>query len=172
MVDPTLLEALRTQLPLAGLSPEAISALAEIAARRALAGGDVLFREGDPAEFLFVVASGALLVKKRSEDGVEMEMREMVPGEIGGLTSMYVDKTRSATLLAEGPAEVITFPRAAFQAALAGHPALSRALLAHPSGPLERIRAMPCAPAISPNPPLVCRGAPPAISHSAADRSA
>lgn len=60
-----------------------------------------------------------------------MEMREMVPGEIGGLTSMYVDKTRSATLLAEGPAEVITFPRAAFQAALAGHPALSRALLAH-----------------------------------------
>jgi D-lactate dehydrogenase len=131
MIDPSLLEALRAQLPLAGLSPEALSALAEIAARRALASGDFLFREGDPAEFFFVVEAGALRVEKRSEDGVETAMREMGPGEIGGLTSMYVDKTRSATLIAEGATTVITFPRAAFHAALAEHPALSRALLAH-----------------------------------------
>ena len=126
----SIADALRAEIFAADPSPEALSALAEIAVRRALEGGDYLFREGDRAEFLFVVEAGSLLVKKRTDDGREMEMREMGPGEIGGLTSMYVDKTRSATLIARGATTVITFPRAAFHAVLAEHPALSRALLA------------------------------------------
>lgn len=131
MLESTLASALRARLPLEEIPPAALSALASIGASRCLQEGEILFREGDPADFLFVVEAGALVVKKRSEDGPEVTLRELVPGEIGGLTSMYVEKTRSATLQARGPAEVITFPRAAFQEALAAHPALARALLAH-----------------------------------------
>jgi len=126
----SIVEALRAELFPADLPSEALSALGQIAALRELGDGDCLFREGDRAEFLFVIEAGSLLVKKRTEDEQEMEMRDMGPGEIGGLTSMYVDKTRSATLIARGPAKVITFPRAAFHSVLAEHPALSRALLA------------------------------------------
>lgn len=131
MPDTSLLASLRTRLPLEEIPSAALAALASIGAGRSLVDGEHLFREGDPAGFLFVVEAGSLVVKKRSEDGPEVALRELGPGEIGGLTSMYVEKTRSATLQARGPTRVITFPRAAFLSALAEHPELARALLAH-----------------------------------------
>lgn len=131
MDDGTIEDALRARLPLDDIPAEALSALAASGRTRALADGEYLFHEGDPADFLFVVLAGALVVRKRSEDGPEITLRELGPGEIGGLTSMYVEKTRSATLRARGAAEVVTFPRAAFQGALARYPELARALLAH-----------------------------------------
>lgn len=123
--------ALRARLPLDDIPNAALSALAASGRGRSLADGEFLFHEGDPAGFLFLVLAGSLVVKKRSEDGPEVALREMGPGELGGLTSMYVEKTRSATLRARGAAEVVTFQREAFHAALAHHPELARALLAH-----------------------------------------
>lgn len=131
MPESSTLAALRARLPLEEIPSAALAALAASGAQRSLADGEYLFREGDPAEFLFVVEAGALLVKKRSEDGPEIALRELSPGELGGLTSMYVEKTRSATLQARGPTSVIRFPRAAFHAVLAQHPELAQALLAH-----------------------------------------
>lgn len=131
MLESTIADALRVQLPLGEIPSGALGALASIAARRSLAAGEYLFREGDPAQFLFVVEAGALVARKRSEDGPEITLRELGPGEIGGLTSMYVEKTRSATLQAREPVTVITFPRAALLAVLDEHPAIARALLAH-----------------------------------------
>lgn len=131
MHETSLLDALRDRLSLDRLPPETLAALAAIGERRALAPGDLLFQEGDPAGFLFVVEEGALLAKKRSDDGPEVVLRELGPGEIGGLTSMHVQKTRSATLRATVPTTVITFPRDAFHAVMTGHPALAQALLAH-----------------------------------------
>ena len=134
----SLLDALRDRLSLDRLPPDTLAALAAIAERRALAPGDFLFHEGDPAGFLFVVEEGALLAQKRSEDGPVVVLRELGPGEIGGLTSMYVEKTRSATLRATTPTTVITLPRDAFHRAMAAHPDLAQALLAHLA---EKVRA-------------------------------
>jgi len=136
MHDRTLLDALRARLPLVGpssatLDGATLDALAAIAERRSLTAGEFLFREGDPAGFLFVVESGGLEVRKRGDDGTEVIVRELGPGELGGLTSMYVEKTRSATLRATGPATVITLPRAAFLDVVGAHPGLSHALLSH-----------------------------------------
>jgi CRP-like cAMP-binding protein len=104
MLESTIAFALRARLPLEEIPPAALAALASIGQSRSLAPGEHLFHEGDPAEFLFVVEEGALVATKRSEDGAEVELRELGSGEIGGLTSMYVEKTRSATLQARaGP---------------------------------------------------------------------
>ncbi len=131
MQESTAVDTLSAQLDLPDLSPDLRSALAAIAERRSLAAGDFLFHEGDPAQFLFIVETGVLEARKRSEDGPEVVLRGLGPGDIGGLTSMVVDKARSATLQALGPASVVIFPRVAFLAVSAEHPRIARALLAH-----------------------------------------
>ncbi|MEZ4293488.1 MAG: NAD(P)-dependent oxidoreductase [Polyangiaceae bacterium] len=131
MEEAELLGVLRRGLSAEELPREAAAALAAGSSRRALSDGEALFREGEPASFLFFVESGALSVRKRSEDGPEVELREMGAGEVGGVTSMFVDKARSATLIARGPSAVIAISRDALRAALARHASLSGALLAH-----------------------------------------
>lgn len=54
---------------LAGLQPETSSAFAAACERRQLGHGDILFREGEPGQFMFVVERGALDVLKQGPDG-------------------------------------------------------------------------------------------------------
>ncbi len=114
----------------AGLESTILDAVAEAAERRELGAGEALFREGEPADSMFVVERGALEVRSAGRGGAEVVLREMGPGEVGGLTSMAVAKVRSATLVARSPAAVLTVSRQRFLALLDAHPPLVRALIA------------------------------------------
>ena len=115
---------------LAGLEPETASAFAAACERRQLGHGEVLFREGEPGQFMFVVERGALDVLKQGPDGSTTLLRVMLPGDAGGLTSMTVAKTRSATLRSRGPSAVLIVPRERFIELLEQRPDLGRGLLA------------------------------------------
>jgi D-lactate dehydrogenase len=114
------------------MSDDDLLALLRAAGRRiALADGTCLFREGDAADFVFFVDSGALLVRKRSEDGPEVVLRELGPGDLGGLTSLLAPRPRSATLVARGTSSVVAVSHAVMTERLATDPKLARLLLAH-----------------------------------------
>jgi D-lactate dehydrogenase len=115
---------------LSGVAPETIRRFAAAAERRELADGEYLFREGDAAEFMFVVELGSLEVIKDRPDGGSTRLRIMLPGESGGLTSMVQEKTRSATLRASGPATVVSVPRERFVEMLDELPDLRHGLIA------------------------------------------
>jgi D-lactate dehydrogenase len=117
--------------PLTGLSSATVETLGRGAQQVTVQAGRYLFREGDPANFLFIVKRGAFEVRKRSDDGTELTVREMAAGEVGGLTSMHLEKTRSATLHALTECVVAVIPREVFLQALRSHPDLSQALFAH-----------------------------------------
>ncbi|HSO22865.1 MAG TPA: D-lactate dehydrogenase family protein [Chondromyces sp.] len=131
MTEQTLEEFLSSGAGLlAGLPPEVVRQFAKEVERRHLAHGELLFREGEPGRFMFIVERGALEVLKGPEEGRASLLRVMLPGEAGGLTSMAVAKTRSATLRARGPASVLTVPRERFLILLDELPDLRRGLLA------------------------------------------
>lgn len=125
-----LASVLRGAAPFRDLSESILERLAAVASWRDVAPGEVVFREDDPGDSLFVVASGLLEVSRRNPAGVDVPLRRLGPGEVGGTTSMTVAKTRSATLRALGASRLVTVDREGFRSALDDEPELARSLIA------------------------------------------
>ena len=123
--------SLREIEPFARCDPETLDRLERCARRRALSEGEVLFEEGHPGEFVFVVEEGRLSIRKASDGGPQVELRMMGPREVGGLTSVTTGGTRSATVVAAEAAHVLTLPGSELDAALAERSDLSRALVGY-----------------------------------------
>ena len=88
--------------------------LAEIAARsteRALIRGDVLFREGDMADCLYIVTRGRLAIVMVNEfDRRETVVSLMEPGDLFGEMAMLDDGPRSAMARSLEPSGVLCIP--------------------------------------------------------------
>jgi D-lactate dehydrogenase len=109
---------------------ETLEAVASALEERTLESGDLLFREGDPGGYVFLVARGRLEVLKETEDGLPVLLRVMDRGQVGGMTSTVVGRSRSATLRARGQVTVLTLPRDRFLDLLEQRPDLARSALA------------------------------------------
>lgn len=108
-----------------------LEAVARVAQRRSIPEGELVFREGDPGDYVFVIESGAVEVTKLVDAGVEVPLRELGPGEVGGLTSMSVEKRRSATLRAREDSRLVTLAKRDFLDLLARHVELTQGLIMH-----------------------------------------
>jgi len=58
----------------AGLEPEVIEAIAQSAATRSIAPGEMLFNEGDPCEGVFLVVDGSVKIFKTSPSGRQVTL--------------------------------------------------------------------------------------------------
>ncbi len=122
---------LRTVGLFADLPDPVLTLVARAAERMSLNVGDTLFREGDPADWMFALECGHLQVRKAGSKGSDVTLRVMGSREVGGLTSMTTPKRRSATLLALDAATVVRIERARFLELLSAHPELMKAVMAH-----------------------------------------
>jgi NTE family protein len=100
--DPTrLLLALRRSTLFASLSADAMAALQAQLTPLTLMSGEVLFREGDPSDSLYIVISGRLRVVSRAiEDQSERVLGDLGHGEIVGEMGLICEEPRSATVVA------------------------------------------------------------------------
>lgn len=86
----------------AGLDPAALDALAEGMERVELGEGDVLVRQGEPAETLFIVLEGRLGSAVETEGPVaEQALGTMGPGDVIGEVAVLTGTRRSATVRSE-----------------------------------------------------------------------
>jgi CRP-like cAMP-binding protein len=97
---------------------------------RPLDPGEVLLREGAPASAVYVVKSGLLAVSIELPEGGERRVRYCHPGWVLGEGSvLHHDRlTSSATLRAEGPAEVWVIQADAIRRVMAHDPSLRQRL--------------------------------------------
>jgi CRP/FNR family transcriptional regulator, cyclic AMP receptor protein len=95
----------------AGLEPAELASLAEHTFVRKLARGQVLFNEGEPSDYLFLVRSGRLRVYVASARGDELVLSVVGPGETLGELSILDQQPRSATVDALENVELIGLPR-------------------------------------------------------------
>jgi signal transduction histidine kinase len=123
-----LREALRGVPLLADLADEEIDWLAEHAEELHLADGDVISREGEPAERMSIVLSGEL--RGRGEKG-SAATRTFIArtGEITGLLPFSRLRQWGATIRAAGPTRVATIPSTLFGEMLERIPVLEPRLI-------------------------------------------
>ena len=88
------------------------------------APGEVVVRQGNPGDALFVVARGKLRVVKGDKT-----LREMERGAVFGEMALLDGAPRAATIEAMTDAEVLRVPRSEFEALLDESPELSRGVI-------------------------------------------
>jgi CRP/FNR family transcriptional regulator, cyclic AMP receptor protein len=94
--------------------PELI-ALGESLRERPLRRGQVLFREGELGEEMFIVVRGSIVVSKPVKERVEQVLARMGPGDFFGEMSLFDRAPRSATIQADSDATLLALDREALR---------------------------------------------------------
>jgi CRP-like cAMP-binding protein len=95
-------------------APE-LATLAESLRERTLRRGQVLFREGESGEEMFVVLRGSIVISKPITGRVEQVLARIGPGDFFGEMSLFDRSPRSATIQAESDATLLVLDRAALR---------------------------------------------------------
>jgi len=94
------------------LGESQVGKICDIAKIVAVRQGDVLFREGDPSDRLFLVIEGKIRIGRVIEGIGEEALAIMGPGECFGELSIVDDGPRSADALAHEHASLLVIERA------------------------------------------------------------
>jgi len=135
---------LRTQLA-EGLNERECEVLATRMQHQQIASGELLFREGEPGNTLYIVLSGQVAVTRDSGHGLTHTLAILKTGDMAGEMSFLDGDIHSASLRAMGPVEVLTLNRDTFEAMLESHPrlvyAVMRAIVHHVHDLMRRANA-------------------------------
>lgn len=119
------------QAPLfAALDEKDVAALQATMSTSRLARGEVLFREGDQGDRLYVLLSGKVKLGRTSTDGRENLVAILGPGEMFGELSVFDPGPRNATATAVAETQLIGLGNDALQQFLLSRPAVAQSLLA------------------------------------------
>jgi CRP-like cAMP-binding protein len=102
-------------------------ALGQVVARtttQTLQRGDVLFREGDPGDRMYVVERGRIAISKRSPDAKESIVALMEASDLFGDMCLFDGEPRSAGARALEPSDVLVVPYAPLTEVLEERPHL------------------------------------------------
>ena len=92
-----------------------IAELRQSLRERALRKGQVLLRQGDPGDEMYLVLRGTVLVSRLVTGRVEHVIARIGPGEFFGEMSLLADSPRSATIQAELDTVLLVLDRAQLQ---------------------------------------------------------
>src|SRR5262245_930315 len=107
------------------------------ASRRALAVGDVLVRQGDEADEVFIVLAGRLEAVNRTEAG-GVAFGAVGPGHVVGEVTVIAGGRRTATLRATEAADVAVIARGDFERWLTENPDATDAVSAEARARIDR----------------------------------
>lgn len=99
---------------LAGLPEAVVKHLSLGTGQITCAPGDVICREGDPGESMYIVERGTVDIVVQLNNGEEVVVTKLGPGEFFGELALLDGQPRSATARAAAPAYVRTVSREQF----------------------------------------------------------
>lgn len=92
--------------------------------------GDVILKEGDPPDGLYVLARGSVRVLTE-RDGTEVALGRLGPGATFGEAALVTGGPRTATVRASERVDALRLGRDAFDALVGLHPEINKALAGH-----------------------------------------
>lgn len=120
-----------------GLNERALERLVQDVCQHTVEAGELLFLQGDPGHTCHIIERGKLRVFVLGEDGRELSVRILGPGEIVGEMALFDDQPRSASVEALEETHTLELHRDVFIQYVRDHPSLALSLL---SGLSERLR--------------------------------
>jgi CRP-like cAMP-binding protein len=123
------------------MSPEELDAVLARTLVRRIARGELILRRGDPSLGMFIIASGRVRVSLVSEDGKEVTLGVLGPGETLGEMSLLDGEPCSADASAQEDCVLLVIERGAFLRMLRANADLCLRLLAILTGRLRRSNA-------------------------------
>ncbi len=102
-----------------GLNEETLAAVARVAALRSVPRNGVVLRAGDHTDNVYFVLTGALKVLVSDEEGREVILSMMGPGDLFGEMGVIDDHPRSATVQAAQASQLVTIAKDDFRRCLA-----------------------------------------------------
>lgn len=114
---------------LASLDHTVLRALEGIGTTYALDGGQFLYRQGDSARALYIVASGGVRLVEHTEDGQDVQLKVFAQGEIFGLLAISGEYPHPASIQALDKSIVVGIPGGATRELVRQHPALALLLI-------------------------------------------
>jgi NTE family protein len=116
--------ALETSPLFRGIPTETAAQIVELFERRRFQPDDVIVREGDPGDSLFIIETGLVEVFLLSATGEATVLSRLGPGEAFGEMSVLTGEPRSASIRAISPTVVREVPRDRFLQAASETPML------------------------------------------------
>jgi CRP-like cAMP-binding protein len=97
-----------------GLGPEALDHLADVCQLEQVRRGQVIIREGDQGDTLYVIVEGRVCTQKRTPSGDPWTVRFLDEGSVFGELSLLDRVLRSATVAAEADCSLLRIDRERF----------------------------------------------------------
>jgi len=106
----------------AGIAKEKQADIVNAGEHRLVASEATLFREGHQALRCFFVRKGRLKLSKTHEEGKEVIIRYINPGEITAAVAVFSGKSYPVTAAAVGPTDVVGWDRETMLDLMSAHP--------------------------------------------------
>lgn len=127
------------QVPLfAGFEPADLRLLAGAARRVQFPSGSIVFQEGDPGDFLLVLAKGRVRVTLLGEDGAEIIIGLLDSPALLGEVALLDESPRSATVTTVEASEFLQIGRTPFLDMIRRHPAVALRMMTQLTRTLRR----------------------------------
>ncbi|MDR1312888.1 MAG: Crp/Fnr family transcriptional regulator [Deltaproteobacteria bacterium] len=132
-----------------GLSREELASLAGSLTRRAFEAGETVFRQGEPAQHIFLIKSGRIRLSRLMENGTELILDIRKPGDyLGEYILSDMESGFPYPVTASCVEKVVTcgFSKASFEGMILKHPLVGLTVIRNMAGRIanltERIEAM------------------------------
>ncbi|MGI9417260.1 MAG: Crp/Fnr family transcriptional regulator [Geminicoccaceae bacterium] len=114
---------------LAQLDDSALDRLLAVASERRFTNGQVIFQKGEPGTSMMAVLGGRVRISAYSEDGREIILNMVDPGQLFGEIAILDGKERSADATAMGKTELLILDRRDFLPFLEQNPKIAVQLI-------------------------------------------
>jgi CRP-like cAMP-binding protein len=128
-----------TRAPLfAALSPAAVEDLTQRVSLRRVSAHATVVSQDEPGDSMFVIMSGRVKVVIFGENGREVTLSIMRPGDVFGEMALFDGKTRSASCIAMEPSSLLVLGREDLLGHIGAHPRTALNLLGEMADRLRR----------------------------------
>ena len=113
-MDANILDDLRNVPILSELSKEELELVAPYWQYLVVEAGEIIFSEGDPADAIYYVLDGELIIYKNNEGAIPLELAHVTSHQFFGEQAVLEDSVRSGTLQASQSSRLLVLSKQGF----------------------------------------------------------